>query len=172
MITIKNHPGYGISLESVLSSAGLCEQHRIESILRSDTDGFLSQWASERAGCKYRLKARIIQNGGFSQFTVLVDSEGTVVADFCFTNQYGTSWIIFDAHQKRIGRKFIPADGSHIETNKRGYTVYADGEEGYKPTRSRVQKKLKLIQESRQALAWVSDEVYPLRDSRKRLQFK
>jgi hypothetical protein len=187
MIAIENHPGFGITAEYCLANARDCEVRRVESFERSDTDGFLSQWAGGLTASKWRLKAGIIQNGGYAEFTVLVDSGGTVVSDRTFTNQYGTSWIVMDEHQGRVGRKFIPHDGSHIETNERGYTFYEDGEEGYKPSRSRVQKRLGLRQERRQAQAWVcvtgsgkglsgaascGVECFPLRDDEKRMKLR
>ena len=186
-ITIKNHPGFGVSAEYCIERARGSEQARAESFERCDTDGFLSQWASGIGASEWRLKASVIENGGYAEFQVLVDREGTIVSDRTFTNDYGTSWLIFDEHQNRLGRKYIPHDGSHITVNERGYALTWDGEEDYKPRRSRVQKKLGLRQEHRQAQAWVcimgggkglagaatcSAGSFPLRDENKRLQYR
>lgn len=188
MIKIENHPGFGLAAEECRERAKGCYRRRSESFERCDTDGFVSQWASGIAADEWDLKAGLIENGGYAEFTVLVDAHGVIVADRAFTNQWGTSWLIFDEHQNRLGRKFIPNDGSHMKVNERGYTLNWDGEEDYKPKRSRVQKRMGLHQETRHAQAWVCvmggggkglggaagcyAGSFPLRDENKRLRIR
>ena len=171
MIKIKDHPGYGLTVEACTANAKQANEDRIESFRRCDTDGFLSQYASNISAHVWQEKASIVHNGGYSEFVVLVDSDGTVVSDRSFTNKYGTSWLIFDEHQDRLGRKWVPYDGSHVEIDQ-------DHEgEFFVSDRSRIQKKLGLTQELRQAQAWVcvkqsTAHAFPLRDNQKRLQMR
>lgn len=162
-ISIQDHPGFGLTTAQCITNAQEAEDAREESFRRCDSDGFLSQYASNISAHVWREKASIIENQGFARFVVLVDSEGTIVADRSFSNQYGTSWIVFDEHQDRLGRKFIPYDGSHVEGQNLG--------------KSRIQKRLGLRQQFRQAQAWVcvkdsTAHAFPLRDENKRLQFR
>lgn len=47
-----------------------------ESFERSDTDGFLSQWASDLTGRKYQIEAELVENGGKSEFRGLFNEDG------------------------------------------------------------------------------------------------
>jgi hypothetical protein len=162
-ISIQNHPGFGLTVAQCIANAEEAENVRAESFRRCDTDGFLSQYASNITAAVWREKASIIENQGFARFVVLVDSEGTIVADRSFSNQYGTSWIVFDEHQDRLGRKFIPYDGSHVEGQNLG--------------KSRIQKRLGLRQEFKEAEAWIcvkdsTAHAFALRDENKRLKLR
>ena len=97
---------------------------------RSDTDGFLSQWASEWTSRENDSKAAIAAAGGVASFTVLVDKAGEVVADRSFGNRFGSySWRLYAEAEEIHGRAFVPT-----------------GEN------SRIQKSLGLHEESR--LGW------------------
>lgn len=50
-----------------------------ESFERSDTDGFMSQWASSVTAAQKRLEAEIIENGGKAMFPALFDLDGNLV---------------------------------------------------------------------------------------------
>lgn len=79
-------------------------QHRTdaaESWERSDTDGFLSQWASGINARERDLAAEIADNGGRAQFPALFDLDGNLVAaklvDVEDRFQYGrkvSKWIV------------------------------------------------------------------------------
>jgi hypothetical protein len=107
-----------------------------ESFQRSDTDGFLSQWASNIGAELNDEKVKLWRNGGWAQFAVLV-YQGKVIAtkvwEFPDTfapdqwnNPMKRMWRVPDELVGTIGRKWIP---------------YGEG--------SRVQKKLGLSQERR-----------------------
>jgi len=173
MIKMKDHPGYGMTVEFCQEQAYGKRKAKRDSFERCDTDGFVSQWASGIGAAQWELKAAVVRDGGYAPFQVLVDSDGVVVSCRNFTNDYGTAWLVRDEHQARIGRTFIPADGSHREGSRR---------------RSRIQKNLGLRQELRDARAWVCiaggggrglsgaascyADTFPLRDDNKRLQFR
>jgi hypothetical protein len=91
---------------------------REESFERCDTDGFLSQWADGLASRLESENARILRDGGYAEFPLLVDSKtGEVVGRYrhTFTNCYGGrprqqySWRVEDEYLARCGRKWIPA---------------------------------------------------------------
>jgi hypothetical protein len=110
-----------------------------ESFQRSDTDGFLSQWASGINADLSREKANLLKTGGYSQFPVLCDAEGKVLAEkvYRFADKFRPDqwnapmvrrWKLSDEDAAKYGRKWIPVAG-------------------YKA--SRIQKQLGLHEESR-----------------------
>lgn len=66
------------------------EQH--ESFERSDTDGFLSQWASGLNGDKARVEAALIRAGGVDEFPALFTLDGELVAAKLIDGRYGPVW--------------------------------------------------------------------------------
>lgn len=107
-------------------------QLREESWERSDTDGFLSQWAHQMTAQRNLKEVELLRNGGHARFAVLCDAEGNVVADriYEFTNQFShgvdRKWRLPDDLADKLGRKWVPV-GSN----------------------SRIQKQLGLHQEDR-----------------------
>lgn len=65
-----------------------------ESFERSDTDGFVTQWAHGIMGDLERRKASIAENGGVSDFDVLVNEKGEVVPSRVVDTRYGTRRVI------------------------------------------------------------------------------
>jgi hypothetical protein len=61
-------------------AAAKCRRDAAESWERSDTDGFVSQWASGVTAREYELKAQIAENGGRAEFPALFDLDGNLVA--------------------------------------------------------------------------------------------
>lgn len=103
-----------------------------ESFERSDTDGFLSQWASGMTGDLHRLAAELIEDGGKSSFAGLFDAQGrrikakTVEVPDRFKG-YGTKslWLVLDANDRAIvwlprqyARRVDPKTGEIIEDAK------------------------------------------------------
>ncbi len=78
-----------------------------DSFQRSDTDGFLSQWASGIAGQKASRQADIEENGGVWPFRCLMDGERRVNAKV-IDGTYGQVWLLADSEEARYGRRFIP----------------------------------------------------------------
>lgn len=103
---------------------------REESWERSDTDGFLSQWANGLAAQEANRKADIVRDGGKASFTGLYHGSRRVAAKIIDT-KFGTCWLLREDEERRFGRKFIPLGKS-----------------------SRVQKKLGLTERPERASAW------------------
>lgn len=67
-----------------------------ESWERSDTDGFMSQWAYDMTTRVELLKADVADNGGVWEFPVLVDERtGEVVPARMVNTRYGSKWAVF-----------------------------------------------------------------------------
>jgi hypothetical protein len=96
-MTIEDHREY----------AKACRKRSQESFDRCDTDGFLSQWASDITARLHDVQATILENGGVSDFLVLREGRRRVDAKLIDT-QYGPAWILSDKEEKKFGRKFIP----------------------------------------------------------------
>ena len=89
-----------------------------ESFQRSDTDGFLSQWALSIGANKDRENARILDNGGCATFPVLVfEGEDLAHKLYEFADRHAPNqwdnpvvyrWRLPDALAERLGRKWIP----------------------------------------------------------------
>lgn len=118
---------------------------------RSDTDGFLSQWAFGFTAKIYTTCANVAENGGLAGFPLLFDKEtDEQVPAVAVDGKYGRVWLLTDEAEARYGRRFIPFDGSH---NGRG--KYHDGR---KISRSKVQRDLGLEQRSIDLPAAVTTE--------------
>ncbi len=101
--------------EELEKSAEFRRQKSIESFERSDTDGFLTQWAHDMGADKDRENAKILRNGGCATFPVLCDKDGNVLAHkiYTFANKhagYGVvkRWRIPDDKISVYGRKWVP----------------------------------------------------------------
>lgn len=114
-------------------------QSAADSFERCDTDGFVSQWASQIGADKNRKEIDLLKNGGYAQFPVLCDAEGNVLATkiYRFPDKYRPDqwnapekemWRLPDNVAEKLGRKWVPA-------------CYINP--------SRIQKKLGLHEESR-----------------------
>lgn len=66
-------------------------QEAADSFERCDTDGFLSQWASDLTAREHQAKADLIENGGMVETAALFDLDGNVISTHHgFTrNQWG-----------------------------------------------------------------------------------
>jgi len=138
-MTERNWEKERIALEE---EARNCEDRKEESWERSDTDGFLSQWASGMSASLARAKAGICENKGRDTFTGLFEKTESgfrrVKAKMVVTNR-GSSWggnlvwLVHDDDPICRERKWIPV-----------------GE------KSRVQKKLGLCEMSEVAPAWAT----------------
>lgn len=101
-----------------------------ESWERSDTDGFLSQWAGGLTAQKYRLQAEIVEKGGRYEFPALFDLDGNLVAAKLVSTQYGVAWGLLDSDDPdgRFVGWFNPSharkDATRRANNrKKGYSV-------------------------------------------------
>lgn len=77
--------------------ARVCYRREQESFDRSDTDGFLSQWANAVAGRLYDQLAEVAEAGGVWTFTVLANAAGTVIEGAReVQTRYGWAWVTPD----------------------------------------------------------------------------
>lgn len=89
-------------------------RRRAESWERSDTDGFVSQWASGLTDSQNRMNAEICRAGGMAAFDVLMEGDRIISRrrmTFQNRHSYGweSKWLVEDeADQLRLGRKWIP----------------------------------------------------------------
>jgi len=108
-----------------------------ESWERSDTDGFLSQWASGLTGQLEKTREGIARAGGVADFKGLYDGDRRLRAkQVTFADRhagYGTKtmWLLDEPETEKYGRKWIPIGD-----------------------RSRVQKSLSLVERWELAPAW------------------
>ncbi len=82
----------------------------IESFERSDTDGFLSQWASGLSGGLERTRAGIKENGGVFRFAALFEGNRRVKAKQVDT-KFGPAWVLHEDEAdliERRGKIFLP----------------------------------------------------------------
>lgn len=90
------------------TQAAACRQRRMESQDRSDTDGFLTQWASGLQANLLEEQAKIVENGGRGSFCGLYEGDRRLMAKLIHT-QFGPSWLLHDDEAAVFGRRFIPA---------------------------------------------------------------
>lgn len=82
-----------------------------DSFDRCDTDGFLSQWASDITAQQLERQAHIAEAGGRAQFTGLYQGKRRVAAKMVssqFMGRTRSSWLLRDDEAARFGRKWVP----------------------------------------------------------------
>lgn len=67
-----------------------------ESWERSDTDGFVSQWASNITSDELIMKAELIEAGGSYERDLLFDLEGNLILAKEIETRYGWTWMILN----------------------------------------------------------------------------
>lgn len=106
---------------SLRQQAADSRKRAAESWERSDTDGFVSQWASNITADELIMKAELIEAGGVYERSVLFDLEGNLVLAKEVETQFGWSWGIMDPDNPR-GRFlgwFNPSKARNEETARR-----------------------------------------------------
>lgn len=101
-----------------------------ESFERSDTDGFMSQWAHGVMAQRERLAADIAEDGGRAMFLALFDTNGNLVPAKYIETRFGYSWALLSSDDPRSEFKgwFNPSKARKVgvaRTNdaKKGYYV-------------------------------------------------
>ncbi len=123
-----------------------------ESWERSDTDGFLSQWAGDLSARLYTTQAQLVEANKQSDFAGLYDVTGETprrVAAKLIDGQFGQSWLLRDDEAAKYGRRFIPFAGVRLLDE-----LDAQGFNQWEPKVSRIQKKLGLVEMREMAPAW------------------
>lgn len=93
-----------------------------ESFERSDTDGFVSQWAANAIARENSVKAKVARQGGMYLFETLVDKKtGEVLPTKMVDGQYGASWALLDEDGRVKGFVGI----SHAKTPEARANYYA-----------------------------------------------
>jgi hypothetical protein len=87
--------------------ANACRERARESRALCDTDGFLSQGASDEMAERYEIAAKWLEHGKTHEFNCLFHGDREVCARQ-FDGQYGLVWIVAEEEEARFGRKFIP----------------------------------------------------------------
>jgi hypothetical protein len=77
------------------AQATAADKEAFDSFERCDTDGFLSQWALGLTAQEKRAQARILENGGKSEFPALLDLEGNLVPAKLIDTRYGRKFAVF-----------------------------------------------------------------------------
>lgn len=118
-----------MEMTDLRARAAESERKAQESWDRSDTDGFMSQWALGLSASKDRLQAEIDENGGRFEFAALFDLDGNLVPAKLIDTRYGLAWGILpdDDPHGRFVRWFNPSsarsDVTRLKNNRRkGYT--------------------------------------------------
>lgn len=75
------------------AEAARSEQSAHDSFERCDTDGFLSQWASQQMATRYLALARATENGGRIQYTAFIDlTTGEMIRGRWRETQHGSGY--------------------------------------------------------------------------------
>jgi len=120
-------------------AAAISLQRQHESFANSDTDGFVSQWASGLNSELHTLLADIIDRGNRWEFCGLFQGQRRVKAKLIsttFRHHRSSCWLLHDDEQdliKRRGKKFLPCG-----------------------KKSRILKGLGLVESRELAPAWAS----------------
>ena len=111
----------GKTPDEIREMARASRRESIASFERSDTDGFLSQWASDIMSSVLYLEADIVENGGMAKFLALFDLDGNFVPAREIQTRYGTRWMVLDSDGKSTG-EFLPYLPARRDTlAKRGF---------------------------------------------------
>lgn len=114
-------------------------QRANESWERSDTDGFMSQWAADKVAQDYDRLATLAENGGKAHFLALTDLDGNLLDAKYVETRYGWSWAVrnpdgtttwFNESKARSGerrRKAHEAKGYRLVWVERDALVGFDG---------------------------------------------
>src|SRR5262245_8300384 len=110
--------------------AAAAEQAAADSCDRSDTEGFVSQWASSTTARELRLKADLAEAGDLAEFPALFDTEGNLVAAKWIETRFGWSWGILatDDPRSRFTGWFNPSKAQDPQRRqatdaRKGYQV-------------------------------------------------
>lgn len=111
-----------------------CYQRSAESFDRCDTDGFLSQWASDTTAREYQSKARWARECGYTNMTVLLNLDGTIASTMHREGQYGMYWVLNDDAAARFGKRFLNLSQASTYARKRA----ANARKGFRLGTARV----------------------------------
>lgn len=127
----KTTPKNQASAEAHRKRSEELEQEAADSWERSDTDGFLSQWASRLGSRRELLQADIDEKNGLWEHSALFDLNGNMVPATRHDSKYGGNvWRVFsgEAFTSEIKEWFNPSKARNKKTRltnnaKKGYYI-------------------------------------------------
>lgn len=87
--------------------AAECRKRSQESWERSDTDGFMSQWASDSVAREYDMLADLVEDGGMIETRALFTLDGQLASTDQREGQFGPYWLLNDAATAVYGKRFF-----------------------------------------------------------------
>lgn len=118
------------------------EQRGADSFERSDTDGFLSQWASAAIAREYRAKADLCRDNGQGLFPALFTLDGKLVAAKLVETRFGIAWALLESDDPRS--RFVGfVNESNANTAKKRAAALA--RKGYTVGTIRTDAKIQLV---------------------------
>lgn len=128
-------PGQIAAIDKAKAEERANHERRLRSQERSDTDGFLSQWASGISANVERIRQRLLAQGGFELFPTLYDREtGARVHAKLIDGRYGPCWALCDADGNFTGEFYGDSRTRRAKLWKAGYVVLA----GWHPARATI----------------------------------
>lgn len=108
--------------------AAAARKRSADSFDRSDTDGFLSQWASEITARKHDACASLAEQGGRAEFPALLDMGGKPVRAKLIQTKFGSAFMLLDEDDQATGEfvnlsKARKADKRNEAYAKKGYQM-------------------------------------------------
>lgn len=106
------------------AAAAAARKSSAESWERSDTDGFLSQWAADTMATRYDFLAQVAEDGGKIEHIVLF-FQGKIASTDQRDGQYGYYWILNDEAAEAYGKRFFnpsKAKDNYARDRARGIT--------------------------------------------------
>lgn len=115
------------------------ERLRAESIERSDTDGFVSQWANGLAAQREREEALLAEHGGRWAFPALFDLAGELVPAKLISTHYGSAWLLLSTDDPYSSSEGLVSRSHARKAERRRQTMAAKGyREGFVYATARV----------------------------------
>lgn len=130
----------GMTAADHRAAASASYKEKARSEYDSDTDGFLSQWASGLNAQEHLAWADLLDNGGKTRMRVLMNLDGTVASTHLHYGQYGASWVLNDEAAARFGKRFLneseaaSAARRRATMAKKGFTFGTIEVDGYVTT--------------------------------------
>lgn len=121
----KTHSAETMTADELRAAARDARQSSAESWQRSDTDGFLSQWASDANAREYDARAELVDNGGVAEFPALFTVDGELVAAKLIDTRYGSRWALLASDDPRsryvgfFGESYAASETRRRATNAR-----------------------------------------------------
>lgn len=97
-----------VTLQQLRAKAAACFREAADSFERSDTDGFVTQWASNLNGQLYERQAEIAEAGGVAEFWGLFDLEGRRLPAKLIDGKHGPCWAMMTGPGGKFTGQFIP----------------------------------------------------------------